>query len=123
MTPAAPLVGAVTTRPPAAFSSLTAIANRFTQSMTRSGSADSGSAVSRRYSSGARRGTFSRPGRMPAPAHPLATHCRITAQISRSLARTCSADRRLVSLASITPLTGRPDSVHRSSSSAADANG
>ena len=33
MMPAAPLVGAVTTRPPAAFSSLTASANRVTQSM------------------------------------------------------------------------------------------
>ena len=37
-TPAAPLVGAVTTRPPAAFSSFTASANRSTQSITRSGS-------------------------------------------------------------------------------------
>jgi len=31
--PAAPFVGAVTTRPPAAFSSFTAIANVFTQSI------------------------------------------------------------------------------------------
>ena len=38
MIPAAPLVGAVTTRPPAAFSSLTAIAQRLTQSMMSSGS-------------------------------------------------------------------------------------
>jgi hypothetical protein len=38
MMPAAPLVGAVTTRPPAAFSSLTASAYRFTQSSTVSGS-------------------------------------------------------------------------------------
>ena len=38
MIPAAPLVGAVTTRPPAAFSSFTASAYRFTQSMTASGS-------------------------------------------------------------------------------------
>ena len=40
MMPAAPLVGAVTTRPPAAFSSLTASANRLTQSITRSGSVE-----------------------------------------------------------------------------------
>ena len=40
MMPAAPLVGAVTTRPPAAFSSFTASANRLTQSMTRSGSVE-----------------------------------------------------------------------------------
>ena len=38
--PAAPLVGAVTTRPPAAFSSLTAIAQTVTQSMTLSGSSE-----------------------------------------------------------------------------------
>ena len=39
MTPAAPFVGAVTTRWPAAFSSLTARAKRFTQSIARIGSA------------------------------------------------------------------------------------
>ncbi len=39
MTPAAPFVGAVTTRWPAAFSSLTARAKRFTQSIARMGSA------------------------------------------------------------------------------------
>ena len=39
MIPAAPLVGAVTTRPPAAFSSFTAIAYSVTQSIARSGSA------------------------------------------------------------------------------------
>jgi hypothetical protein len=38
MIPAAPLVGAVTTRPPAAFSSFTASAYRLTQSSTVSGS-------------------------------------------------------------------------------------
>ena len=38
MIPAAPLVGAVTTRPPAAFSSFTASAQRLTQSMVASGS-------------------------------------------------------------------------------------
>ena len=38
MMPAAPLVGAVTTRPPAAFSSLTASAHKVTQSMVASGS-------------------------------------------------------------------------------------
>ena len=35
MTPAEPFVGAVTTRPPAAFSSFTAIANALTMSMAR----------------------------------------------------------------------------------------
>ena len=65
MMPAAPLVGAVTTRPPAAFSSLTASANRLTQSITRSGSVENCSEHSRWYSSGARRGTFSPPGSVP----------------------------------------------------------
>ena len=46
MIPAAPLVGAVTTRPPAAFSSLTASAHRVTHSMARSGSRGSPSRVS-----------------------------------------------------------------------------
>src|SRR6476659_4167539 len=44
MIPAAPLVGAVTTRPPAAFSSVTASANRLTQSSAASGSAVAGRA-------------------------------------------------------------------------------
>ena len=48
MMPAAPLVGAVTTRPPAAFSSLTASAHRLTQSITLSGSASARSCRSRR---------------------------------------------------------------------------
>src|SRR6188474_1570303 len=47
--PAAPLVGAVTTRPPAAFSSLTASANRLTQSMMTSGSASRTSPLSLRW--------------------------------------------------------------------------
>ena len=44
--PAAPLVGAVTTRPPDAFSSFTASANRLTQSSTRSGSVTKCSSLS-----------------------------------------------------------------------------
>src|SRR5205807_772744 len=55
MIPAAPLVGAVTTRPPAAFSSLTASANRLTQSMIESGSVwPRGSLLSLRWSAAAR---------------------------------------------------------------------
>jgi hypothetical protein len=45
MMPAAPLVGAVTTRPPAAFSSLTASAYRLTQSSTVSGSRSAASGL------------------------------------------------------------------------------
>ena len=44
--PAAPLVGAVTTLPPAAFSSFTASAQRLTQSITVSGSCSARSARS-----------------------------------------------------------------------------
>ncbi|MNO05430.1 hypothetical protein D3C81_2268110 [compost metagenome] len=67
MMPAAPLVGAVTTRPPAAFSSLTAMAYRLTQSITDKGSDNVRSArcVRLRYSSGARRRTRSGPGNSP----------------------------------------------------------
>ena len=70
MMPAAPLVGAVTTRPPDAFCSLTASANRFTQSMTRSGSVENGSDESRSYISRARRRTFSPPGSTPSWVYP-----------------------------------------------------
>src|SRR4051794_4359854 len=70
--PAAPLVGAVTTRPPAAFSSLTASAYRFTQSSTCSGSrsAASGFAQSWRCRSAARRLTLKPPGNVPSVRAP-----------------------------------------------------
>ena len=72
--PAAPLVGAVTTRPPAAFSSFTASAYRVTHSIAYSGSAvsDVRSSVSR--SARARRRTFSPPGSTPSARQPRCTH-------------------------------------------------
>ena len=80
--PAAPLVGAVTTRPPAAFSSLTASAYSVTQSMARSGSSPLRSQMSCRNRRGARRWSFSPPGSMPSVAQPRSTQARITCQMS-----------------------------------------
>ena len=85
MMPAAPLVGAVTTRPPAAFSSFTASAKRLTQSSTGERIA----LVRRRRrsmqlcdsSSGARRRTFRPPGRMPSCRQPRSTHACIASQM------------------------------------------
>ncbi|MNG04723.1 hypothetical protein D3C84_878780 [compost metagenome] len=68
MIPAAPLVGAVTIRPPAAFSSFTARANRFTHSIADSVEVMTfGLPISNRLrcNFAARRGTFRPPGRMP----------------------------------------------------------
>src|SRR6476661_8642348 len=54
MTTAAPFVGAVTTRPPAAFSSFTASAKRLTQSRIDSGSRTAGRDISARWMLAAR---------------------------------------------------------------------
>src|SRR5699024_8800685 len=62
MMPAAPLVGAVTTRPPAAFSSLTASAARETHSKAFIGRRTGSSADSASYQEDARRFTSSPPG-------------------------------------------------------------
>jgi hypothetical protein len=72
MMPAAPLVGAVTTRPPAAFSSLTASAYRLTQSRTVSGSriAASGRETSFGVQIAARGVTFRPPGSVPSSRMP-----------------------------------------------------
>ena len=100
--PAAPLVGAVTMRPPAAFSSLTASANRFTHSMARSGSVTPVSAVRVWNNDGARRLTFRPPGRIPSAAQPLSTHSRMTAHSASSFSRSSASLRQVSSLASIT---------------------
>ncbi len=92
MMPAAPLVGAVTMRPPAAFSSLTARANRETQSIACSGSFSALSLCRRRCRRLARRLTLRPPGSTPSLAMPRWTHsdmtchrCRISARISASV--------------------------------------
>ena len=118
MIPAAPFVGAVTTRPPAAFSSLTASANRVTQSIARSGSVEPASASRLRRSSAARRRTFSPPGSTPSRSPPRATHSCITRQMSSNPARTSASLRQDSSLASITALIDRPVPVVTPSSSA-----
>jgi len=95
MMPAAPLVGAVTIRPPEAFSSLTARANRLTQSITRSGSVENGSLDSVRKSSGPRRRTFSPPGSVRSVrSQPRRTQSCITCQIRSSPARTSGSVRQ-----------------------------
>ena len=53
---------------------------------------------------------------------PFCTHCCIADQISSSPARVSASGRQADSLASITPLTGRPDSAHRASNSAPEMN-
>src|SRR6185436_14630580 len=69
MTPAAPFVGAVTTRPPPAFSSLTASAYTVSQSIAYRGSSGSSVSASKR----ARRLTRSFPGSVPVAASPINT--------------------------------------------------
>ena len=116
--PAAPLVGAVTTRPPAAFSSLTASANRLTQSSTISGSAwaASGLAVSAACKAGARRRTLKPPGSTPAVAQPRTTHACIVCQMRSSPASVAASSRQWRSLRRITSAM-----VHRSSSVSASS--
>ncbi len=99
MIPAAPFVGAVTTRPPAAFSSFTASAYRFTQSMTASGSppapsAPGSSLSSERWSPLARRRTASGPGSVPSSRSPRAMQASIAAQIASSPASTSASGRQ-----------------------------
>ncbi len=116
MMPAAPLVGAVTTRPPAAFSSLTAIAYRVIHSIAcfwGSPSARSCLAVF-----AARRRTFRPPGRMPSRDMPRAMQACMTRQISSRPARISSSVRQAFSFSSIREEMDRPVSrASRSSSS------
>ena len=102
------MVGAVTTRPPAAFSSLTASAYRLTQSIAYNGSSAPSSARSFSCNAFARRGTLRPPGRTPSCVQPLRTHSAMTAQIARSPSRTSSRVRQDSSFASMISLIGRP---------------
>src|SRR5258707_2037293 len=79
--PAGPLVGTVTTRPPAAFCSLTASAYSVTHSIAYSGSvtSDVRSSLSRRLR--ARLRTLSPPGSTPPASQPAATQSCMTDQI------------------------------------------
>ncbi len=114
MMPAAPLVGAVTTRPPVAFCSFTASAYRFTQSMTVSGSRRlaSGRLNSVRYRSAARRRTFSPPGMIPCLLMPMCTHSCITFQIFSKPARVSASGRQLFSFSSMSWLIDSRCSAH-----------
>ena len=110
MMPAAPLVGAVTTRPPAAFSSFTASAYRFTQSSVVSGSrmAASGREDSSECSAGARRDTCSPPGSVPFSRMPRATQDCIAFQIASRPSLISSVLRQTRSLAIIISAMLRP---------------
>ena len=126
MMPAAPLVGAVTTRPPEAFSSLTASAHSVTQSRARSGSTAGKSPVSvtrLRWRSAARRRTLSPPGSTPGVEQPCLMHSAITDQIRSSPDRTSASGLRAHSLASATSLTDSPWSRQSWSSSVPVRNG
>lgn len=116
MMPAAPLVGAVTTRPPAAFSSLTAMAYRVTHSMACA--ARLPSARSWRAVAEARRRTLRPPGRMPSRVSPARTQSCMTRQISSRPVRISASVRQAFSFSSIRPEMDSPVSrVSRSSSS------
>ena len=98
MMPAAPLVGAVTTRPPPAFSSLTASA--YTVEPVHRVQRIVGVAKPR-ASKRARRRTRSAPGRVPVAARPASTHSRIAAQIRSRPARRSGSRPRADSLRAI----------------------
>jgi len=124
MTPAAPLVGAVTTRPPAAFSSFTASAKRFTQSMITSGSALPRESVrSLRCRAAARRRTLRPPGRMPSRSQPRRIELSIACQTRSTPARTSASGRATRSFSSITVEIERPVLPHTPSSPAPVENG
>ena len=84
MMPAAPLVGAVTIRPPAAFSSLTAMAARLSQSMARAGRRGAPVRDERSVQRAARRWTLRPPGSVPSVRQPRSMHSRMTRQMRRA---------------------------------------
>src|SRR5262249_36849939 len=105
--PAAPFVGAVTTLPPAAFSSFTAIANVFTQSIGASASSFF-SAASFFASRGARLRTFNPPGKIPSVESPRLTHSCITLQIRSTCPQIPASACQFFSLPSPPPQTPTP---------------
>src|SRR5262249_52416472 len=162
MPPAAPWVGPVTPRPPAAFCSLPASAYSVTHSIAYSGSVTSDVCSSLSSSLRARLRTLSPPGSTPSASQPAATHSCMTDQIRSRPDLTAASSvptrgddppeppavpargadppepravpargddppeppaGRTSSLASMTPLIGRPLSRVRVSSSAPLANG
>ena len=111
--------------PPAAFSSFTASAYRFTQSSTVNGSriAASGRDDSSANSAGARRTTCNPPGSVPLSRMPRATQSCIARHSSRSPARISSSLRQAFSFANISCAMARPLRSHCASSSAPVWNG
>ena len=84
-------------RPPAAFSSLTAIANKLTQSITSDG-VESGFSVNSLCNPGARRRTFNPPGRRVSEEDiPRCVHSCITLQISNNPSQISDSVRQVCS--------------------------
>ena len=90
--PAAPLVGAVTTRPPAAFSSLTAIAYTIGQSWVLTISL-SRRTLSLAANCGARRRTFKPPGNCPSAPKPRLMQFSITSATAATQRRTSASSQ------------------------------
>ena len=123
--PAAPLVGAVTTRPPEAFSSLTASAQRLTQSSAISGSCGAATwgAVSCRNNSGARRFTLYPPGSTPGVSQPRRTQACMTCQMRSSPESISASVRQARSLRRMMPAMDVFSRPHRASNSSPVRNG
>ncbi len=120
--PAAPLVGDVTTRPPAAFSSLTAIANALTHSSESSGSGFA-RADNARYSFGARRLIAMRPGSVPSVRSPRSIQSCMADQMSSIRASTSSRGRQCDSLRSTSSAIVIPSDWHNERSDSPDLKG
>jgi hypothetical protein len=115
----------VTTRPPAAFSSLTASAYRLTQSSTVSGSRIAASGAGQfACSDGARRETCRPPGRVPVLAD-AAGHAGLHGgpDLAQAGDRTSSSLRQARSFSSISCAMLRPAAAQRASSSSPLLNG
>ena len=109
--PAAPLVGAVTTWPPAAFSSLTAMANKLTQSIAINGSLLLPWALRLLNNEGARRRNFNPPGRIPSRRQPRSTLRCIACQIPANFSVICCSDMNCFSFSIIKLEILKPNSL------------
>ena len=105
--PAAPLVGAVTTRPPAAFSSFTASAQAFTHSIGSTG--PRGARLEFALQCAARgAGPSARPAARPPRAKPRSTQACMTLQMRASLASISTSVRIARSFTRISPSIESP---------------
>ena len=108
MMPAAPLVGAVTTRPPAAFSSFTDSANTLTHSIASSGRCCDDCSSSTRCMRDARRRTLSTPGSSPFASNPRWMQPSMIDQRLSNAARVSASGRKARSFSSVSSCSSRP---------------